>query len=264
MVSTGRVAVLIPGILGSVLQDGTGSQIWSSDFLQNYDTLLRNPGLLSWAGVKAKARLLKTARMTYVVYKEWPLWDAILKEGRFPPDFGEPPRFLEFGYDWRQSNVESAQDLGLALASFLGFGLADPPKAEQTLRLTFIMHSMGGLVARIAIAKRLIHAKWIDRLIHIGTPLFGAPSSFGTLFSSDDDDILPLLSTFIKFSNRRNTSKFREILTSSIRTCPSIYELLPRAHVPFLILSPLRHVNPLNEDRMDARLRQLAINATIS
>ncbi len=58
-----RVAVLIPGIMGSVLyttRSGTRDEIWSGDFLKNYNLLVRrDPTLLRWNGTPAQASLLE-------------------------------------------------------------------------------------------------------------------------------------------------------------------------------------------------------------
>jgi hypothetical protein len=254
-----RVVVLVPGILGSVLKDGAGGWIWSDDFLDNYNTLKENPGLLSWVGTKAKAQLLKTARAGF--FAKIPLWDVIHHRVRLPPDFGDPPRIVEFGYDWRQSNVDSAEDLGIALSNFLGCSTSAAPQNGEKRRFTFVMHSMGGLVVRVAIGKGIIHVDWIDRLIHIGSPLFGAQSAFGTLFGGDDDDILPLLSTVVRWTRRRNAQKFLETLRSCIRTCPSVYELLPRGQIPFISYSSIAYTNPLNEEYLAPKMRQYAFDA---
>ena len=175
-----RIAVLVPGILGSVLQDSAGGVIWSDNFYKNYKTLLKNPGLLSWKGVKANAHLLKTARFSLLNLMA--LWSAV-ESVSYPSDFH--PTSLHIGYDWRQSNVDSASDLADRLTSVVGSSVSIPPSKHEERRLTFIMHSMGGIVVRIAIANRLIDLGWIDRLIHIGSPLYGAPAAFNTLFGSE-------------------------------------------------------------------------------
>ncbi|MGA8221597.1 MAG: hypothetical protein WB780_08075, partial [Candidatus Acidiferrales bacterium] len=108
----------------------------------------------------------------------------------FPNDFGDPSKIIGVGYDWRQSNLDSADDLAAQITKFLGSAISKPPPPNEERRLTFIMHSMGGLVVRIAIARDLIDSGWIDRLIHIGSPLYGAQSAFGSLYRGGD--ILPL------------------------------------------------------------------------
>lgn len=62
-------------------------------------------------------------------------------------------------------------------------------------------------------------------------------------------------------TRRRNAQKFLEILRSCIRTCPSVYELLPRGQIPFLSYSPIAYTNPLNEGYLAPKMRQYAVDA---
>jgi pimeloyl-ACP methyl ester carboxylesterase len=263
-----RVAVLIPGILGSVLEDSAGGQIWGEDFHKNYTMLLGNPGLIAWNGQKARARLLKIVRFGDHWYspKDY-LWEAICTKVAFPTEFGNPTNIIEVGYDWRQSNVTSAGDVASFLSRCLGSPLSRPPPPAEERRLTVIMHSMGGLVARIAVARGLIHPRWIDRLLHIGSPLYGAQSAFGSLFGAED--ILPLISLLVSARRLKNRDRFLQFLQTCIRSCPSIYELLPRRQIPYLRpwvdrgSSPItnRLTNPLNENYIDPALVAYAVNA---
>lgn len=252
-----RVAVLVPGILGSVLVDKAGGPIWSDDFNRNYKILLGNPARLSWNGMKASARLLNDVKFGF--FSTMSLWFAIYNYVAFPNDFDDPPKIIEIGYDWRQSNLDSADDLAAQIAKFLGSPISHPPPRNEDRRLTFIMHSMGGLVVRIAIAKNLIHPDWIDRLIHIGSPLYGAQSAFGTLYGSGE--ILPLISLLATWRHLKNRSLFLEHLQRCIRTCPSVYELLPRKDIPYLHYSTIKRTNPINEPYLDPKYKGYAINA---
>jgi pimeloyl-ACP methyl ester carboxylesterase len=168
--------------------------MWGEHLYSNYKALLNNPSLLSWKGHKANARLLKTVQV--VKLYSVPLWNAIENDISFPADFGRTPNLVEFGYDWRQSNVASALDMGALLSSLFRSAISKPPPRREERRVTFIMHSMGGLVVRIAIAKNILNTSWIDRLIHIGSPLYGAQSAFATLFGVPD--VLPSNTASIK------------------------------------------------------------------
>lgn len=59
-----RVAVFVPGIMGSVLyrtESGTRDEIWSEDFGKNYNLLVRQDAmLLRRFNVPVKAELLET------------------------------------------------------------------------------------------------------------------------------------------------------------------------------------------------------------
>ena len=248
-----RIVVLVPGILGSTLRDNAGGWIWSDNFYQNYKALLANPGLLSWKGVRANAHLLKTARFSFCNLMS--LWGAV--EGiSYPADIS---RRLYFGYDWRQSNIDSAADLATTLTSVLNLPVSEPPNGNEERRFTFIMHIMGGLVVRIAVAKRLIDPAWIDRLIHIGSPLYGAQAVFNTLFGGGS--ILPLLSFLVTARRLKNRDAFFDFLQECLQTCPSVYELLPRKQIPYLHYSMIERRNPLNENHLNAEFKGYAINA---
>jgi pimeloyl-ACP methyl ester carboxylesterase len=85
---------------------------------------------------------------------------------------------LVFAYDWRLSNTHNA---GLLAREILRtwFGGALPevsPPREQ--RITFIGHSMGGLLARYLLETQPRWAGLARRLITIGTPHRGAPQAF--------------------------------------------------------------------------------------
>jgi hypothetical protein len=252
-----RIAVLVPGILGSILVDAGGGEIWSENFYRNYRNLLNNPALLNWSGIKATARLLRDAHFGHLNWMS--LWKAIHKSVQFPADFDNPARIHEFGYDWRQSNVHSAHDLADWLTRLLGTAVDKPPSSKEERRLTFIMHSMGGIVVRLAIATRVIDLGWVDRMIHIGSPLAGAPSAFGSLFGTAD--ILPLLWLLLRARHLKNRDRFLYLVQTCIGTCDSTYELLPRAQQLYIHYSILNLTNPLLENFVDPRHRQLATNA---
>jgi pimeloyl-ACP methyl ester carboxylesterase len=74
------------------------------------------------------------------------------------------PGFVGFGYDWRISLLDSAQQL----CDFIGPRHAD-----------LIGHSMGGLVTRLALQRC---PEKIDRVVFAGTPFGGAPGIFDDLF----------------------------------------------------------------------------------
>jgi hypothetical protein len=51
-----RVAMLVPGIMGSKLFYGTGSnrrEVWGENFLKNYREIIEQPAVLDWNGKPA-------------------------------------------------------------------------------------------------------------------------------------------------------------------------------------------------------------------
>jgi len=70
-----RVAVLLPGILGSSLyydHSGQRHYIWREDFATNYQTLISNPAVLRWTGRAAKGDLIeKLLTQPWVLSPSW-------------------------------------------------------------------------------------------------------------------------------------------------------------------------------------------------
>ncbi len=91
-------------------------------------------------------------------------------------------RFLPFPYDWRQPNSTSANQL----ADLLDTMFADPP---EDLSITFLGHSMGGLVMRYLLESGKYDSRsWfqnITQLITLGTPHFGASLALFRLRGTD-------------------------------------------------------------------------------
>jgi peptidoglycan hydrolase-like protein with peptidoglycan-binding domain len=85
---------------------------------------------------------------------------------------------LVFAYDWRLSNTHNAALLAREiLRTWFGGTLpqVSPPREQ---RITFIGHSMGGLLARYLLETQPLWAGLARRLITIGTPHRGAPQAF--------------------------------------------------------------------------------------
>jgi hypothetical protein len=254
-VQVNRVAVIVPGMMGSVLErtefrHGTQT-IWGEDLTENYRTLIGNPGILRWADNPAKARLMRFVRLDAEVpllhwnvpFKKIDLWGRTIDLLKSRSDFA---RIVEFGYDWRAPLSDSASMLVSDVHADAGISLSDPAAAADTA-VTFITHSMGGLVVRFAIAAGIIHPSRIDRIIHIGAPLKGSPAAFRTAYDRLD---LPLFSEIFGLLRRKNRASFEHHLLECIRTFPSLYHLLPPKEIPYLYYSPSSRSNPLREKAM--------------
>jgi pimeloyl-ACP methyl ester carboxylesterase len=81
-----------------------------------------------------------------------------------------------FGYDFRQSNIAS----GLRLQTFIADVLSQHPRAEQVIVVT---HSMGGLVARAAMATNPAIISSIRTVIHGAQPSMGAVVAYRRFFT---------------------------------------------------------------------------------
>lgn len=123
-----------------------------------------------------------------------------------------PANLIEFPYDWRLSCRYSAQKLREVVDHKLGLwrDYVGEPKAKTI----FIAHSMGGLVARY----------YLEVLGRDGTPGDGhwrdctALVTFGTPYRGSVDAVEYVANGYKKL--------FLD-LTEVVRTCPSVYELMP-------------------------------------
>ena len=171
----GRIAVVIPGIMGSTLFTENGSderrEIWSEHFAQNHRLLCYEPSLLRWSGQPAKSSLLEN------VYGPFPLpfvkirlWRGLLRFLEEHQQFGTEGHTLKYSYDWRQSLLETAQGLGEQLTLHSRWLAEDKKMTTGELRYVFFTHSMGGLVVRIALGLGVLDPSAVNRLVHIGSP----------------------------------------------------------------------------------------------
>lgn len=128
--------------------------------------------------------------------------------GSGPRDGGRAANFVRFAYDWRLSNTWNAQLLKETVEPVLARWRAQD-KVFDDAKLVFVCHSMGGLLARWY-AEHLDDAHHTRRIITIGTPHRGSVKALEHLVNG--------LQRFGKFGHR---------MTETIRTFPSMYELLP-------------------------------------
>ncbi len=110
-------------------------------------------------------------------------------------------------YDWRRSILETGRDLGARLA-------ADP--AEQ---IHVIAHSMGGLLARVALASAPLAR--VVRLITVGTPHAGTFAPLQALRGT-----YPVVRRLAALDRRHDAETLAANVFSSF---PSLYEMLPTA-----------------------------------
>jgi pimeloyl-ACP methyl ester carboxylesterase len=148
---------------------------------------------------------------------------------RRPPGANEHISCFEFGYDWRQSNAESAAALGRFIEEKRHFIETERKRRglpTKEIKFDIVAHSMGGLVARYylmyggspppADGSRLrvtwAGAKDVRRFIQVGTPNSGSTQAL------------------LQLKNGMGLSPFvPRFQPAVIGTMPSAYELLPRA-----------------------------------
>jgi pimeloyl-ACP methyl ester carboxylesterase len=121
----------------------------------------------------------------------------------------KPPNLIAFPYDWRLSNRYNGERLGSVVEPALERLRAQGgPWADA--RIVFVVHSMGGLVARWYIEK-CGGAEVTRKLITMGTPWRGATDALEQLVNGVKKGIGPLSIDLTAFS----------------RSMPSLYQLLP-------------------------------------
>ena len=205
------VVVVIPGILGSRLVRKEGSRettVWDLSVkglprallsLVNGDLALSNPDRRPDDKIVA-TELFKFQLLPGLVGVDdyTPLLQALKKL------LPNPLQLISFPYDWRASNRFAAECLkSRALDALAKWKEAsNHPQAK----LWLVCHSMGGLVARY-FCEHLDGAKHTRAIVTFGTPHRGAAKALGAL---------------------SNGLKFGPIdLSSTVRSLPSVYELLP-------------------------------------
>lgn len=215
--------VVVPGILGSVLERG-GKQIWglsTQAVIGNLISLGRNIQHLALPqGIRdeepddcvSATRLLPDLHMLpglwtidgygklVAALKSW----FTLNEASAT----EPGNLLLFPYDWRLSNVASA--CKLAEGAWRELDRWRKHTRNPEAKLLLICHSMGGLIARWFL--EVMGGREVTRqLITIGTPYQGSVNALRALVNGLSLGFGPLS---LK-------------LTDLVRSLPSVYQLLP-------------------------------------
>jgi hypothetical protein len=214
----GDIVVLLPGILGSVLQRD-GKDIWAPSpggVLRGLWTLGRSVKELQLAsdppdvddlgdGVAA-TRLMPDV---HIIPGLWGIdgYSAIAAMIASTFDLVPGRTFLELPYDWRRDNRVAARRLATVALPALHEHRKDNPDAK----LILIGHSMGGLVARYFLE---CLDGWRDTrmLITFGTPYRGSLNALGFLANGFTKKIGPFTVAD---------------LSALLRSLTSVYQLLP-------------------------------------
>ncbi len=195
--------VFIPGILGSKLTNN-GEMIWGGEVFRKEN--------LEYTGERATAEPFDSAKVAgfnvrsvaYGEYFEQQLRDLSV---------GEP--FVPFSYDWRASNVESADKFQDFICGRY---------SQRPIERIIVAHSMGGLVLKHWMMNHYEDGCDGDKLriraiVFVATPHFGAPKAFFSLITRASLTDYPLV-------DRRVSAAVNEYGV----TFDSIYELLPFSH----------------------------------
>lgn len=263
-----NIAVIVPGLMGSSLIRH-GQPLWTDDLWANYQLLTSNPSLLNWHHARPadNTKLIEAFRLPIVGnnYNEYCIYRELVRSLRQHHNYGVGDRILCFPYDWRQSIMETAIQLGRTINS--RYGIASDregrQKPDSSRRFHIIGHSLGALIARIAIYNHYIHPQNVAILIQVGPPLEGSPCAFKALFGETGSQLLPYLSIFslLRYSFRwKNLTPLYQILAKTLRTMPAVYELLPpNTNYVWIKNKGRTMVNPLNDTVIDPNTRASVI-----
>lgn len=208
------VIILLPGIMGSALAKD-GKSIWDVGVgalgraLFSLGDSVQDLALKSDAstgdGVTPTHLLANVHMIPYLWKIDGYSGFAEFIRSKFEVTTDE--NFFEFPYDWRLDNRISAQRLSSMAKEWLEKWRSRYPDA----RLILIAHSMGGLVARYFIEAL---GGWRDTkmLITLGTPHRGSVKALDFLVNG--------------LSKKFGSVTLLE-LTKFVRSCPSVYQLLP-------------------------------------
>ncbi|MFG1721201.1 esterase/lipase family protein [Micromonospora chalcea] len=227
MTTSTDFVVVLPGILGSTLRRH-GDLVWApsaGSALRAIRTFGRNiqalrlpdglddehpadgvepaglmpdlhvlPGI--WTPVKGYDRLL--SRLRSIGYRD------------YVDDLDAPPgNLLPVAYDWRLSNRYNGRRLARLVEPALERWRAQGGPYTDA-KVTFVCHSMGGLVARWYI-ERCGGAETTHKLITVGTPYRGSAKALEQLVNGA----------------HKGTGRLGIDLTDLVRSMPSMYQLLP-------------------------------------
>ncbi|GAA2558568.1 MULTISPECIES: esterase/lipase family protein [Streptomyces] len=220
------LVVFVPGVMGSVLQDAEGNDVWNLSLRVGgrltlgmerfFQRLTLRKGLGDEAPDDPQAlrptALLKEPQvypglLPHVAYRGLARHLKELDEGRV----------AVFPYDWRLSNRHSARALKVFVERELtrwrerrrAAGDAEEP------RVVFVCHSMGGLVTRYYL--EVLGGREVARsLVTLGTPFAGSVKAVRVLSGT--------------LSGRKLLGvgdRLRDALVEAARTMPAVHQLLP-------------------------------------
>lgn len=207
--------VIIPGIMGTVLEDTNGHTVWPPSVGDGAFGLIAAIGNLMKLQLPDNAESDGTLQPVRNAMADYQDGDKIGAMGAYTAlattlaeEFGYENVFF-FGYDWRLDNSETADALSDYIASVL----------EQTgaKKVNIVAHSMGGLVTSGYLKKYKADGK-LNKVITCGTPFYGAQDATDTLQGKGGG--------FFKDTQFGDAAGSLAPMFTSI---PSLYELMPAA-----------------------------------
>src|SRR5918994_5983188 len=140
-------------------------------------------------------------------------------------ELGNTCQTWEYSYDWRQSLLVTANKFGQDLGKYTERLAVEKRVPPNEISYVFLTHSMGGLMVRIALALGVLDPSVVDKMVHIGSPLGGSVSAFRSAYRTGS---LPLMQTLYSvFKGKKNAEVFFQNFLKSVRSFPSVYQLMP-------------------------------------
>lgn len=210
------LVVVLPGILGSTLRRGR-QDIWAPsagallNAIKTFGRSLRSLQLPEGIGDDHPGDGVAPAALMPDLHAIPGIWTPIKGYDRLVSrlkslGYREGENLILFPYDWRLSNRYN----GRRLATIVEPALQRWRERHADAKVSFVCHSMGGLVARWYI-ERCGGAEVTHKLITLGTPYRGAAKALEQLVNGVPKGIGPLGID----------------LTLLIRGMPSMYQLIP-------------------------------------
>ena len=254
-----KAIIILPGIMGSNIIDAeSGEPIWAPlppgvkmfelDIKKDISTILKTPavqkilffdkpgGAYEWLDkmlVDPKTGKSKHHMSAQVIDDEgnvkypqcatYGTLEYYEKTYHYLEDnFGDEYDVRMFEYDWRLDNMTSA----IALENFIN--------DHGYTSVTFVAHSMGGILASTYLARSEENRAKVDKFIPLGTPFFGSHKAVRvvddpmSLVGSDMDDVLNTVKGAVDAVNKKGSfDTFLNKFISFARNLPTLYQLIP-------------------------------------
>ena len=213
-----KLIYFVPGIMGSKLVNKkTRAPVWSLDMHMLTRALYRDPRSLRADLEATEVIRVADLRVLGLRLRRLPIYGKLLDFLSAIPK----STFIPFPYDWRQSVATTADLLAQDILK----------KGPVATEIFIVAHSMGGLVAKLAVDR--LHETPMSRkaptVIALGSPFKGSAKAFRTLKYGEPDVHWVLKRWFNLLTVQKvgmanlSPALLREVLT----TFQSIYELVP-------------------------------------
>ncbi len=202
--------VIVPGITGSELQKD-GNTVWPP--VLGEGTLGALQAMSSLAAMKLDETVEDGVTPVRVAMSEYTDDTSVGAYGAYTDlavaladTLGYDQVFF-FGYDWRRSNLDTAEELNTYIDGVL--------EKTGAKKVNLVVHSMGGLVTSAYLSKYKADGK-LATAVTCGTPFLGAQDATDTLSGEGG------------FFASESMAPLATVMAEIAATLPSLYELMPK------------------------------------